>query len=449
MNPIRQIQNQYGSPSQPSQTQPQPQSFYQNNFSPQHQIQPQQVILQQQLNINHQRASFPPPPIIQPQNYFPLFPSLNQTPTQQQFQQQRGFVIPHREANTSIFTMAEVQERPESLEQNNLKNMQEFMNFIDTFADKDNYFCQICHNILWQPVSCNHCSKIYCRDCLSRWVDQYSTCPTCRDRFELKKVDKSITNNLSKLVFICNAQSSGCTEFINYDSLLKHQNTCLYQSLHCPNIGCDFQSIRKEMVDHEKICPHYQLKCKWCERSIKRMNEVQHDLICEMKKLGCENEGCQITLTRAEMNIHIQECPYNIQKCNLCNQEFKLKDLARHQECCDFKIEQCKGCKQSMYKKQIVQHEENCEEVELICPDCTDVIQRKNLASHDQITCLKRGQKILLEAKTQLQCENACLKKDIETLKLCVAQLYSEIQDIASDKHEKRNSMMKILRPQQ
>lgn len=145
-----------------------------------------------------------------------------------------------------------------------------------------------------------------------------------------------------------------------------------------------------------------------------------------MKVLGCENKGCSEQLPRSEMSVHISECPYNIVRCDMCNSDFTLKEITMHKRICDFKIVDCIGCNVSMFKKHLTAHEETCDFVRLQCQHCTDVISRKDLPSHDEISCLKAGQRILLDGKTVLLVENACLKKDVETLRLCVAQLYEQ-----------------------
>ena len=75
------------------------------------------------------------------------------------------------------------------------------------------------------------------------------------------------------------------------------------------------------------------------------MNAVQHEEICEMKVLGCENQGCQESLTRAEMNKHIVICPFNVVRCEMCNTDMKLKDIQAHTLECDFLVLACRGCK--------------------------------------------------------------------------------------------------------
>lgn len=64
-----------------------------------------------------------------------------------------------------------------------------------------------------------------------------------------------------------------------------------------------------------------------------------------MKILGCENMGCSQSMTRTEMNKHIIICPYNIVRCEMCKEEFKLKEIEGHSKECDFLIVNCRGCK--------------------------------------------------------------------------------------------------------
>lgn len=71
--------------------------------------------------------------------------------------------------------------RPDGLDTDNLFNKDEFHKFIESFADKDNYICSICLDILWEPNQCKSCSKLFCGNCIKNYLQfNQKKCPSCR-----------------------------------------------------------------------------------------------------------------------------------------------------------------------------------------------------------------------------------------------------------------------------
>lgn len=138
--------------------------------------------------------------------------------------------------------------RPEGLDSDNLHNKEEFLRFIESFADKDNYLCQICLDVLWEPMQCKHCTKLFCGTCIKNYMmtvnNNNKKCPSCRVLLQVKKADAYIVNNLCKLKFACPNTRSGCPEIINYEFLSKHNKECQYTLKTCDNAGCTQQILK-------------------------------------------------------------------------------------------------------------------------------------------------------------------------------------------------------------
>jgi hypothetical protein len=45
----------------------------------------------------------------------------------------------------------------------------------------ENFKCNICSQLVWEPNECNKCDHIYCSTCLKLWIDKgKQECPLCR-----------------------------------------------------------------------------------------------------------------------------------------------------------------------------------------------------------------------------------------------------------------------------
>ena len=84
--------------------------------------------------------------------------------------------------------------------------------------------CNICKNIVWNPMECNKCEHCFCKTCIDNWLNQSRTCPfKCNNMtFNESRMARSM---LSNLLFKC----SNCGEVIKYENCELHSNTCSYK----------------------------------------------------------------------------------------------------------------------------------------------------------------------------------------------------------------------------
>ncbi len=77
--------------------------------------------------------------------------------------------------------------------------------------------CQICSDILIEPMMCMNCQNVICKKCKEDWLSKSHNCPNrCQNPNYQKCLD--ISELLSKLKFIC----PKCDNIINYDDVKKH-----------------------------------------------------------------------------------------------------------------------------------------------------------------------------------------------------------------------------------
>ena len=81
---------------------------------------------------------------------------------------------------------------------------------------KNSVTCQICQNILIDPLICFQCQKLFCKNCIDK---NNATCPNKCNELYLKKYLRT-TDILSKLKFKCYK----CQKEIYYEEVMKHQD---------------------------------------------------------------------------------------------------------------------------------------------------------------------------------------------------------------------------------
>lgn len=127
---------------------------------------------------------------------------------------------------------------------------------------QDFFTCVICTHIVSKPkdLSCGH---LFCGSCLELWCATDMSCPTCRDKFDLKSihVNAVITKIISQMEIKCINYIYGCefkhivgeTNYIHQS----HEAKCGYRKVKCPH--CDKDILKRQQHKHNK-----KIKCPLC-----------------------------------------------------------------------------------------------------------------------------------------------------------------------------------------
>jgi late competence protein required for DNA uptake (superfamily II DNA/RNA helicase) len=78
--------------------------------------------------------------------------------------------------------------------------------------------CQICLQVVHNPIECQNCGGIFCKDCIEMYqTKRPKECVLhCKMPVNLP-ANRTVKKLLNDLQFTCNNDFAGCKEIINYD----------------------------------------------------------------------------------------------------------------------------------------------------------------------------------------------------------------------------------------
>ena len=108
----------------------------------------------------------------------------------------------------------------------------------------------------------------------------------CREPINEQMLNISIplSSVISKLTVKCT--NVGCTWVGEHGSKERHQETCSFLLLECPN-GCHGSHLRDSLERHLEICPQKKVPCEHCTAKVERHMLDQHEPTYQEKPRPC------------------------------------------------------------------------------------------------------------------------------------------------------------------
>ena len=192
--------------------------------------------------------------------------------------------------------------------------------------------CEICIDVLNDPVQTSCCGQSYCKKCADQL--QNKVCPHCRADLEIFPDKKSIRliNDLEvKCPFFVGKRCrwKGCAS-----ELKNHLKNCDIKPIAC-SLGCGKLYERRNMEAHSYFCSHRLVSCKYCTEQIKHKDKSTHYGICPKMPLHCPNK-CpgEEKIIREKIKEHLDVCPDQEVPCKYsefgCDIKVKRKDYDDH-----------------------------------------------------------------------------------------------------------------------
>ena len=139
----------------------------------------------------------------------------------------------------------------------------------------DHLECEICLDVLNDPVMTTCCGQSYCKGCVSKLCNK--VCPHCREDIETFPDKRSV-------------------RFIN-----ELQIQCPY---HIVENKCKWKGAPSELLNHLKVCETKPIKCP---------------------------HGCGKQLEKKNMRLHAEcDCTLRLVSCIHCWRKMKNKEIAKH-----------------------------------------------------------------------------------------------------------------------
>ena len=229
--------------------------------------------------------------------------------------------------------------------------------------------CSICMNLVWNPVDCLKCGKLFCHYCLKKSIKKCKNlCPMCR-----AKPFKSSNCKALKITFLdikLKCPNEPCEENPKYYDYISHLEKCEFKKYHCINKDCNYENTlnnKDDMESHFKTCKYRITNCDFCGKEmIAHLLENHHGNDCPKFIIECKN--CFESMTREDyINEHTEnKCLKNQIKLLknesdnnifvLKNEIIELKEVIK--EILTSKSKDCeKACKEELNSEQKLEKE--------------------------------------------------------------------------------------------
>jgi len=111
---------------------------------------------------------------------------------------------------------------------------------------EEHFSCQICLDVVEDPIMCNWCESLFCRECELQYQRRDTKCPSCRAEFVEGRLSRLVRNSLNQKEFNCNK----CKQVFTYENRKRHaENECRFVT--CPGCGSSvkYDDMRSHLLE--------------------------------------------------------------------------------------------------------------------------------------------------------------------------------------------------------
>ncbi|KLO09244.1 hypothetical protein SCHPADRAFT_943800 [Schizopora paradoxa] len=214
-------------------------------------------------------------------------------------------------------------------------------NYVDDV--NTNLICCICRAPFLNPVVTTTCSHTFCRECITRCLQEQPCCPVDRTPLStenLKAENLLLRNMVDELLVECSERASGCKHTCERQLLEAHlRDSCQFVQVACSEEGCNELVLRKDMGSHSHDCSHRVIVCEACNAAVKAFDLETHYSDCAALDVICPS--CSESVRRVDLRKHDAQCPELVIPCvhsvNGCPWKGQRKSFsAEHQRQCPY-----------------------------------------------------------------------------------------------------------------
>jgi hypothetical protein len=156
--------------------------------------------------------------------------------------------------------------------------------------------------LVYDPVHCTICSKLFCKFCLDNWFKKNGNCPYCEETPNIRPLDKFKQARLDATVFGGCPFGTACQKIpkpLKYIELQLHFMTdCSQIPVDCPmSCGLSFPKSAWE-AHYDMDCPKLKdgFPCHRCDLPIpKGETGILHDCFKALKEKVAKQKGLELT----------------------------------------------------------------------------------------------------------------------------------------------------------
>ena len=167
--------------------------------------------------------------------------------------------------------------------------------------------CNICNNIPIQPIKCQNCEKIFCKNHIDNITNNVKKCKCCKEKIIMINFTTLEINILKKLKFNC--FNDNCDKILPIRKYLKHCKLCEKSIYECKI--CKFKGNKKECENHSNICGLLIESCPYCNEQFYKYLLIKHVLECKNKVILVKCEKCGNKIKQYELQQHLLFCNEN------------------------------------------------------------------------------------------------------------------------------------------
>lgn len=174
--------------------------------------------------------------------------------------------------------------------------------------DVTNLLCPICEEVV-EDARLDQCSHTFCYNCISNSLKKEDVCPISKN--EIKE------SNLIKVFMFADVLGSKdvrcsfteCEWKGKFNDFLIHRaKDCQFREIGCTNNNCSVKVKRKDLEDHLQKCVYAEANCDYCGAKSQIISMFDHHMVCPEITCGCPYE-CNELVVRKLIPDHEKICP--------------------------------------------------------------------------------------------------------------------------------------------
>ena len=146
--------------------------------------------------------------------------------------------------------------------------------------------CSICQEVLEDPKETLTCQHAFCYDCITQWMCERSSCPTCRcllSHGDIVSLHRIWREKLNKLRVRCHNFRIGCEAVVQLQHLDKHLQECAYVCITCPHSPCGSLVQRAKLPAHLESCDYRRVTCPECALDVPATEFAGHRCVQSLR----------------------------------------------------------------------------------------------------------------------------------------------------------------------